>query len=56
VDLYLSISALGFLYVSNRHTLGIIFNRDLMAPAALRRRMRSIIEMVLRHVCVSPPD
>jgi AcrR family transcriptional regulator len=55
VDLYLSISGLGFIYVSNRHTLGIIFNRDLMTPATLRRRMQSIIEMVLRHVCVSPP-
>jgi AcrR family transcriptional regulator len=50
VDLYMSISALGFIHISNRHTLGIIFNRNLMAPAVLRRRMQSMTDMVLRYV------
>ena len=36
VDVYLSISALGFMYVSNRHTLTIVFGRDLMQPTRVR--------------------
>jgi AcrR family transcriptional regulator len=47
VDLYISICALGFMYFANRHTLGAIFGRDLMSPAALDRRRRAIIQMVL---------
>lgn len=50
IDVYLSISSLGYMYVSNRHTLGIVFGRDLMAPDALRRRLRSITDTVLRSV------
>ena len=47
VDLYISICALGFMYFANQHTLGAIFGRDLMSPAALDRRRRAIIQMVL---------
>ena len=41
VDLYVSIAALGFFYLSNRWTLSTIFRRDLAAPAALRPLGRS---------------
>ena len=50
VDLYVSLSALGFMYVANRHTLGIVFGRDLMSPLNLRRRLVTITRMVLRYV------
>lgn len=50
VDVYFSISALGYMYVSNRYTLGIAFGRDLMRPLSLRQRLVSITEMVLRYV------
>ncbi|WP_181705215.1 TetR family transcriptional regulator [Chthonobacter rhizosphaerae] len=35
VDVYLTIAALGFFYLSNRFTLSTIFRRDLEAPAML---------------------
>lgn len=54
VDVYLTISSLGFMYVSNRHTLSIVFGRDLMQPARVRRRLASITETVLRAVAAGP--
>ncbi len=51
IDLYISLSALGFMYVANRRTLGIVFGRDLMAPLNLRRRLVMVTDMVMRYVC-----
>ena len=50
IDVYISISALGFTYVSNQHTLSIVFGRDLMSKEALRLRMTTIKEMMLCYV------
>ena len=50
VDLHMSISALSFFNVANRHTFALIFKRDLESPAALAARRASIIEMVVRSV------
>ena len=50
VDLHMSISALSVFNVANRHTFGLIFERDLDAPGALIARRDSIIEMVVRFV------
>ena len=50
LDLHLSISALCFFNVANRHSLSLGFGRDLGSPAAQRQRRDSIIEMVLRFV------
>jgi AcrR family transcriptional regulator len=50
LDLYISISALGFTYVSNRHTLKILFGRDLMAADAIEARLETMIDMILRYV------
>jgi AcrR family transcriptional regulator len=50
VDLHMSISALSFFNVSNRHTFSLIFKRDLESPAAIVARRDSIIEMVVRFV------
>ena len=50
VDLHMSISALCFFNVSNRHTFSLIFKRDLDSPRALAERRDSIIEMVVRFV------
>jgi len=48
VDLHMSISALSVFNVANRHTFGLIFDRDLESPAALIARRDSIIEMIVR--------
>ncbi|MEP7057912.1 MAG: TetR/AcrR family transcriptional regulator [Caldimonas sp.] len=49
-DLHMSISALCFFSVANRHTFALIFKRDLASPAALRARRDSIVEMIVRFV------
>lgn len=50
VDLHMSISALCFFNVANRHTFSLIFKRDPSAPSALRARRDSIVEMIVRFV------
>jgi AcrR family transcriptional regulator len=50
LDLYISISALGFTYVSNRHTLKVLFGRDLMAADAVEARLETMTDMILRYV------
>jgi AcrR family transcriptional regulator len=50
VDLHMSISALSFFNVANRHTFALIFKRDLESPAAVVARRDSIVEMVVRSV------
>ena len=50
VDIHASISALTFFNVSNQHSFGQIFKRDLTAPAARALRRASIVEMVVRFV------
>jgi AcrR family transcriptional regulator len=50
VDLHLSISALCFFNVSNRHTFSLIFKRDMDSPQALAARRASIVDLIVRYV------
>jgi AcrR family transcriptional regulator len=50
IDIHASISALTFFNVSNQHTFGLIFKRNITAPQALAMRRNSIVEMVVRYV------
>lgn len=50
IDLHMSISALCFFDVSNRHTFSLIFDIQLDAASVLRKRRDSIVEMVIRFV------
>jgi len=50
VDLHMSISALCFFNVANRHTFALIFAGALGTPPALRARRDSIVEMIVRFV------
>jgi AcrR family transcriptional regulator len=50
VDLYISIAALGFFYMSNRHTLSTIFGRDLTAPKSLEARGKHLVDVVLSYL------
>lgn len=54
VDLHMTISALSFYSVSNRHSFLQIFKRDMAAPKELERRRRNLIDMVLRYVRRDP--
>lgn len=51
VQLYISIAALSYFYLSNRHTLSAIFGKDLMSRTALRQRrehVKAVIQGYLR--------
>jgi AcrR family transcriptional regulator len=50
VQLYISIAALAYFYLSNKHTLSTIFGRDLMTPKARAERLSHITEVVLGYV------
>ena len=52
LQLYISIAALAYFYLSNNHTLSAIFARDLSRPAARRARLAHMTDLVvgyLRH-------
>jgi AcrR family transcriptional regulator len=53
VDLHMSISALSFYNVSNRHTFSFIFDRDLAAPEVHAARRASVVDTILRYVSAS---
>jgi hypothetical protein len=46
----MSISALCFFNVANRHTFSTIFKVDMTSPAATAARRESVAEMILRFV------
>ncbi|BEU98515.1 TetR family transcriptional regulator [Acidovorax sp. DW039] len=50
IDLHMSISALCFFNVANRHTFSAIFKRSFDEAEAIAKRRESIIEMVVRFV------
>jgi AcrR family transcriptional regulator len=54
VDVHLLISAFCFFRVSNRHTFGKIFDRDLSDPKLRKRHKKMIIEAVERLLEVRP--
>jgi AcrR family transcriptional regulator len=50
VDLHMSISALCFFNVSNRHTFGTIFRKDMESAAALALRKASVCDLIAASV------
>ena len=50
VQLYISIAGLGYFYLSNRHTLSTIFQRDLLAARSKAARLRHMTEFVLGYL------
>ena len=50
VQLYISIASLGWFYLSNRFTLGTIFDQDLESEAALERRGEHIVEVIMGYL------
>ncbi len=51
VQLNITIAAIGYYYLTNRYTGTIVYERDLMAPEALDRRLEFNIDTVMRLVC-----
>ncbi|MCY3879073.1 MAG: TetR/AcrR family transcriptional regulator [Rhodobacteraceae bacterium] len=52
VQLNITIAAIGYYYLTNRYTGSIIFERDMMTPEALQRRLEFNIETIMRLVRV----
>jgi AcrR family transcriptional regulator len=50
IQLYCTIAALGFFYLSNRYTLSTIFGREMDSPENLAERGRHIVEVVLAYL------
>lgn len=50
VQLYISIAALGFFYVSNTATLSVIFERDLTSIGMVQEREAHAVQMVLDYL------
>ena len=50
MQLYVSIAGLAYFYLSNKHTLGAIFGRDLMAAPALAERLAHMTDVVTSYV------
>ncbi|HEV8097214.1 MAG TPA: TetR/AcrR family transcriptional regulator [Burkholderiales bacterium] len=50
VQLYISIAALGYFYLSNRHTLSTIFERDLLAARSKSERLKHMTALVLGYL------
>ena len=53
VQLYVSIAALGYFYLSNAYTLSTIFGRDLTAAKAKEARIAHVLDLVLG--ALAPP-
>jgi AcrR family transcriptional regulator len=50
IDLHLTISSLGFFYISNHYTFGAIFSYDMTSSKAFEQRKRVIVDLILRYV------
>lgn len=50
VQLYITIASLGYFYLSNAHTLGVVFERDLLSARARGGRRRHIQEVVAGYL------
>ena len=51
VQILITVSGLGFHYLTNRYTGAIVYGRDLQSPEALRDRTKFNVEAILRIVC-----
>ena len=50
LDIHMTISALSFFNVSNRHTFSLIFKHDMASAKAHAARRASVVEAVARFV------
>jgi hypothetical protein len=52
LQLYISIAGVCYFYFSNIHTLSTIFDRDLMAPKALKTRESHVVQVIMGYLRV----
>ena len=54
IELYISISGLGYFYLSNRWTLSAIFGTPLEGKRRLEERCAHVIDVIMSYVCGKP--
>jgi TetR/AcrR family transcriptional regulator len=54
IELYISISGLGYFYLSNRWTLATIFDTNLEGDERLRQRRRHVVEVIMSFLSLTP--
>lgn len=54
VELYISIASLCYFFLSNRHTLSVIFNADLLESGRIAARREHVTEMILSYLRTAP--
>jgi AcrR family transcriptional regulator len=54
LQLYVSIASLCYFYVSNIHTLSVVFARDLRARKALDQHVEHVVALVLNGIAAAP--
>lgn len=50
IQLYITISSIGYFYLNNRYTLGLAFSKDMVTPEALEERRQHNIDMIMRFL------
>jgi hypothetical protein len=55
LQLYISIAALSYFYLGNRHTLSAVFGRDLATANARRERLSHMIDVILGYLAAPGP-
>jgi len=56
IQLYVSILALSVTHIAQRHTLSIMFRKDLSDPQWLAERRRHVVDVVLAYLTTDSPD
>jgi len=52
VELHMTISALALFHVTNRHTFGTVFGRDMVSNEAAAQRKKELVDIISRYVSV----
>ena len=55
-DFLLSLTGLAYFYFANRHTLGVVFDEDLMTPQRLETRRKHLVDFVLGYLDSEPAE
>ncbi len=50
VELHMTVSALSLFHVTNRHTFGTVFRRDMVSDEAVAQRKKEIVDIISRYV------
>lgn len=55
IELYISISGLGYFYLSNQYTLGAIFKKELATKKGIQERSDHIVDVIMAYLLHGSP-